>query len=190
MTDVLLYHHALGLTAGVHAIADRLRAAGHRVTTPDVFGGRTYGSLDEAMEVVDPNFDSLLDTAVDAAGGAATPLVCVGFSFGATAAQRVAQTRPGVVAAALFHAAAPPTAFSPDGWPAGVALQVHVAADDPWVELDEAEALVAAAGDLGELFVYPGSAHLFTDPTLDVHDPAIAEPAMERLLALLARLDA
>ena len=33
MTDIVLLHHAQGLTPGVHAFADELRAAGHQVTT-------------------------------------------------------------------------------------------------------------------------------------------------------------
>ena len=40
MAHVLLFHHIQGLTEGVVAFADELRAAGHEVTTPDLFGGR------------------------------------------------------------------------------------------------------------------------------------------------------
>lgn len=36
MTEVLLFHHAQGLTDRVLAFADDLRAAGHRVTVPDL----------------------------------------------------------------------------------------------------------------------------------------------------------
>lgn len=34
MTDVILLHHAQGLTDGVRAFAGQLRAAGHHVTVP------------------------------------------------------------------------------------------------------------------------------------------------------------
>src|SRR5437773_964554 len=50
MAEVLLFHHAQGLTPGVHAFADELRAAGHTVHTPDLFDGRTFGSIDHGME--------------------------------------------------------------------------------------------------------------------------------------------
>jgi len=49
MAEVLLFHHAQGLTPGIHAFADTLRAAGHRVHTPDLFDGRTFRSIDEGM---------------------------------------------------------------------------------------------------------------------------------------------
>lgn len=52
MAEVVLYHHALGLTAGVVAFADRLRGAGHTVHTPDLFDGRIFDSLEKGMGFV------------------------------------------------------------------------------------------------------------------------------------------
>ena len=49
MAEVLLFHHAQGQTAGFHAFADELRRAGHTVHTPDLFDGRTFGSIDEGV---------------------------------------------------------------------------------------------------------------------------------------------
>ena len=49
MTDVVLFHHAQGRTAGVESFAGRLRAAGHRVTVPDLYDGATFATLDEGM---------------------------------------------------------------------------------------------------------------------------------------------
>ena len=49
MTEIVLFHHIQGLTSGVHAFADRLRAAGHTVHTPDSFEGRTFASIDEGQ---------------------------------------------------------------------------------------------------------------------------------------------
>ena len=46
MTDVILFHHAQGLTAGVRAFADELRSAGHNVTVPDLYDGATWTPLD------------------------------------------------------------------------------------------------------------------------------------------------
>jgi dienelactone hydrolase len=39
MAEVLLFHHAQGLTSGVLAFADELQDAGHAVHTPDLFDG-------------------------------------------------------------------------------------------------------------------------------------------------------
>ena len=52
MAEVLVYHHAQGLTPGIHAFADELRSAGHTVHTPDMFDGRLFGSIDEGIEYV------------------------------------------------------------------------------------------------------------------------------------------
>jgi len=51
VAEVLLFHHAQGLTPGVRVFADQLRAAGHTVHNPDLFDGRTFGSIDEGMAV-------------------------------------------------------------------------------------------------------------------------------------------
>ena len=40
MAEIVLFHHAQGLTPGVTAFADELRQAGHIVHTPDLFDGR------------------------------------------------------------------------------------------------------------------------------------------------------
>src|SRR5260221_13812178 len=44
MAEVLLFHHAQGLTHGVRAFAEDLSAAGHTLHTPDLFDGRTFKS--------------------------------------------------------------------------------------------------------------------------------------------------
>lgn len=45
MTDVILFHHAHGLTEGVGQFADQLRAAGHHVAVPDLYDGATFESF-------------------------------------------------------------------------------------------------------------------------------------------------
>lgn len=58
MTDVLLYHHAQGLTDGVAAFAEELRTRGHHVPvqihgmdSDPIFAGE--GDLDAAKDLVD-----------------------------------------------------------------------------------------------------------------------------------------
>ncbi|WP_433607214.1 dienelactone hydrolase family protein [Dactylosporangium sp. CA-139114] len=46
MAEVVLFHHLLGLTGGVRAFADGLRANGHTVHTPDLFGGARPATLE------------------------------------------------------------------------------------------------------------------------------------------------
>ena len=49
MAEVVLFHHAQGLTSGVVEFADRLRPAGHTVHTPDLFDGHTFDTIEEGM---------------------------------------------------------------------------------------------------------------------------------------------
>ena len=49
MAEVVLFHHVQGLTPGMVAFADELRRAGHAVHTPDLFDGRTFGSIEDGM---------------------------------------------------------------------------------------------------------------------------------------------
>jgi dienelactone hydrolase len=68
-------------------------------------------------------------------------------------------------------------------------VQIHMMDADPWAEEDRpaAEALVEEAED-AELFLYPGSGHLFADPSLGDYDEAAAGLLKERTLALLERV--
>ena len=45
MTEIVLFHSALGLRPGVTAAADRLRAAGQTVHTPDYYDGEVFDDL-------------------------------------------------------------------------------------------------------------------------------------------------
>ena len=51
--NIMLFHSTYGLRPAVHRAADRLRAAGHEVWTPDLFEGRTFDTVEEGMEYKD-----------------------------------------------------------------------------------------------------------------------------------------
>ena len=53
--------------------------------------------------------------------------------------------------------------------------------------VDAARELVASVDD-GELFVYPGDVHLFTDSSLPSSDEAATARVVERVLGLLGRV--
>ncbi len=191
MTDVVLFHHVQGLTDGVRALADAIRAHGHAVYTPDLFHGRTYPSIEEGFAAVKAKGPGAADAWADeVVAGLPADLVYAGVSLGVMQAQRLAQTRPGARAAVLLEACVPPGEFG-DGWPAGVPVQVHGMEHDPFFglegDLDAARELVAAVDD-GEVFVYPGDVHLFTDSTLPSYDAGATALVVERALGLLARV--
>ncbi len=88
----------------------------------------------------------------------------------------------------LFHSCVPPSEFGTP-WPEAVPLQLHMMDADEWTAVDRpvAEALVAQIPN-AELFLYPGSAHLFADPSSgDYHEEA-ALLLKERALAFLHRI--
>ena len=131
MAGVLLFHHARGLTSGVVAFADDLRAAGHTVHTPDLYAGRTFQTGEEGVaHARELGFDTVTEAGVKAAEGLPAELVYAGFSLGVGPAQKLAQTRPGARGALLFHGGYEPTEFGPS-WPAEVPVQIHAMADDP-----------------------------------------------------------
>ena len=189
MTEIVLFHHAQGLTSGVVALADRLEAAGHTVHLPDVYDGATFATLDEGMANAQSiGFQKLLDDAVAAAETLPADVVYVGISLGVMPAQQLAQNKPGARAAILVGSAVPASEFGV--WPAGVPLQIHGTESDPIFvgegDIDAARDLVTESG--AELFLYPGDGHLFVDNSLPDYDERSTDLFLERTLALLERI--
>jgi dienelactone hydrolase len=195
MAEVVLFHHLQGLTDGVRAFAEELRAGGHTVHTPDLFDGQRPESIDDGAALVESIGDDVLSERADrAVAGLPEGLVYAGFSFGVVSAQRLAQTRPGARGALLYEACLPISgewAIGP--WPGGVPVQIHGMDKDPFFalegDIDAARELVETAGpELAELFVYPGDQHLFTDSSLPSYDPAAAALVVQRSQKLLDRV--
>jgi dienelactone hydrolase len=188
MADVVLFHHALGLTAGITAFADELRGSGHSVRTPDLFEGRTFGTIDDGMaHVQEIGFGEVLARGAAAVTGLPSALVYAGFSLGVLPAQMLAQTRAGARGALLYYACVPHTEFTPE-WPADVPVQIHGKESDPVFagegDLDAARAIVAAT-ERAALFLYPGEDHYFADSTLPTYDADAATLLLARSLTLL-----
>ncbi|WP_327002850.1 dienelactone hydrolase family protein [Dactylosporangium sp. NBC_01737] len=192
MAEVVLFHHAQGLTPGVVAFAEELRRAGHTVHTPDLFDGRTFGSIEEGMAYATGiGFPGeVLRRGAEAVAALPAGLVYAGFSLGVLPAQLLAQTRPGARGAVLCYSCVPVTEFGP-AWPADVPAQVHGMDADPFFvgegDIDAARDLVAQAKD-AELFLYPGDQHYFADSSLPSFDPEATALLIQRVLGLLARV--
>ncbi len=193
MAEVLLFHHAQGLTRGVRAFAGDLRAAGHTVHAPDLFDGRTFPSIEEGLAYIRGiGFDAMRERGVRVADALPAALVYAGFSFGVVPAQKLAQTRPGARGALLFYSCLPISgewAFGP--WPDGVPVQIHGMDNDPFFvgegDIVAAREIVEKAGD-AELFLYPGDQHYFADSSLPSYDAAAAALLTRRVLAFLDRV--
>jgi dienelactone hydrolase len=185
MTDVILFHHALGVTDGMTAFADRLRDGGHRVTVGDLFGGKTFEEIEDGVAYEEElGWDEMIGRSEAAIAPLPPGVVIGGFSLGAVYGQRLAQTREGTLGALFYHGAMPPTEFGT--WPAELPLQVHASEGDAWFDRGVGEQLASAAPD-GELFLYPGSGHLFTDSSWHEYDEASTRLVVDRTLGFLDR---
>ena len=187
MAEVLLFHHAHGLTAGVQALADEVRAEGHVVHTPDLYEGQTFDDLEDGLGYVQQvGFGTILERGVRAAERLPDELVYAGMSLGAMPAQKLAQTQPGAKGAVLLHSAVPASEFG-GAWPPDVPLQIHLMEEDEFAlegDLDAARELDDTV-ESATLFLYPGDRHLFTDSSLADYDERAATLVKQRVLAFL-----
>ncbi|MFI5099485.1 MAG: dienelactone hydrolase family protein [Actinomycetes bacterium] len=188
MTTIALFHSVLGVRQGVLEAAERLRQDGHDVLVPDIFEGRTFDDYQPAMTFAweELGHAELLRRSREAVAGLPDGFVSAGFSLGCVMAVHVALQRK--ASGVLMIAGAVPVSAFGDGsvWPAGLAAQSHSTIGDPWreqEEIDQAVRDVEAGGGTIELFDYPGSGHLFNDPTLpDEYDPDVTELFWSRAL--------
>jgi dienelactone hydrolase len=193
MAEVLLFHHAQGLTPGVSAFADHLRYAGHIVHTPDLLDGRTFQSIDDGLAYINEiGLDEMRERGVRLADELPFELVYAGFSFGVLSAQKLAQTRPGARGALLFYSCLPISgewSFGP--WPDGIPVQIHGMDEDPVFvgegDVDAAREIVEKVAD-ATLFLYPGDQHYFADSSLPSYNPEATALLTKRVLEFLNRV--
>jgi dienelactone hydrolase len=190
MAEVVLFHHAHGLTRGVHKFADALRRSGHVVHVPDLFEGRVFTTLAEGLDHVrEVGFEAFVARGRAAAAALPAPLVYMGFSLGVLPAQLLAQTRAGARGAILVSACVPSAEFGP--WPDELPVQVHAMDDDAIFngegDLDAARALVSSVSS-AHLYLYPGRHHLFADDSLPSFDAHASAQLTERTLTFLTQL--
>ncbi len=179
MATIVLFHSALGLTAGVRRFAAALGGDGDTVLTPDLFDGATFPTIEQGVKKRDAlGIVELMHRAAAAVEPCPADSIYAGFSMGAAAAQYLALSRPGARALVLMHAVLPLAALGASQWPS-VPVQLHASEADPWVDnLVVADFARTAAATV---FRYPGQSHLFTDPSQADHDAASAELLRQRV---------
>lgn len=188
MAEVLLNHHAQGLTDGVLALASTLRRAGHTVHTPDLFNENTFDTIDAGMAFIkQQGMEALADQAMSMADSLPQDLIYMGISFGVVPAQKLAQTRSGARGALLISACIPQEYVGP--WPDGLPAQIHGMDADPYFVDDgdlEAARELADQHPSVEVFLYPGKDHYFMDSSLASYDAKATEALTVRMLEFLA----
>ncbi|KDN86312.1 dienelactone hydrolase [Kitasatospora cheerisanensis KCTC 2395] len=192
MAEIVLFHSAYGLRPAVHRAADRLRAAGHTVHTPDLYEGRTFDELEEGMAYRDEvGNDELLRRAVTAVAPllpAENGLVYAGFSLGGSLAQNLALADEQARGLLLLHG----TSDLREDAATGIPVQLHVAEPDAFESEDWLNTwylLMTRAGADVEVHRYRGAGHLYTDPELPDHDAEATERTWAAALDFLAELD-
>ncbi|UWE08940.1 dienelactone hydrolase family protein [Actinacidiphila bryophytorum] len=168
---IVLFHSMYGLRPAVHEAADRLRAAGHEVQVPDLYGGRTTDDAEEGMRIKDEiGKDELLRRAVAAAAPYSEQgLVYAGFSLGGSVAQNLALGDERCRGLLLLHG----TSDIADDAATGIPVQLHVADPDPFESDDWLNAWylrMRKAGADVEVHRYRGAGHLYTDQGLPDYD--------------------
>ena len=189
MVHVVVLHHALGLTEGVREFAGRLRGPGREVLAPDLFGGRTFATVEEGVAHAETiGMGELIARGFAGVPAGPAPVLVVGVSLGVLPAQAIAQQRSGVIGAVLVSACLPHRSFE-ERWPRGVPVHVHASEDDPWFnqggDREAAEELVALSAD-ARSHLHPGDAHLFVDATLPDFDARATDAVVASVESMLA----
>ncbi|MDI2126205.1 dienelactone hydrolase family protein [Yinghuangia seranimata] len=190
MARIVLFHSVYGPRPAVHAAAERLRAAGHEVTVPDLYDGRVVDDIEEGFEIREEiGNEELLRRAVAAVAPLGRGLVYSGFSMGSSIAQTVALGDEYAAGLLMFHG----TSNLQDDAATEISVQLHVAEPDVYETDDWLNAwylrMLAAGADV-EVFRYQGAGHLYTDPDLPDYDAEAAERTWAVALAFLEELDA
>ncbi|MFH8793118.1 dienelactone hydrolase family protein [Streptomyces sp. NPDC017941] len=188
--NIMLFHSTYGLRPAVRAAADRLRAAGHEVWTPDLFEGRTFGTVEEGLAFKEElGTDELLKRAVLAAAPySERGLVYAGFSLGAATAQTLALGDDKARGLLLLHGTSD---IAENASVADLPVQLHVAEPDAFETDDWLSAWYLRMGRAGadvEIYRYPGAGHVYTDPDLDDYDAEAAEATWRTALGFLDSL--
>lgn len=173
MAEIVVFHSALGRRPAIGRFADHLHERGHTVHTPDLFDDEVFDDLDAGAAHRDAiGVPTLIGRAQEAVAGLTNELVYAGFSMGTAPAQLLAATRPGARGALLIQGALGMEDLGVGAWPAGLPMQLHVAADDPWFDRDDAlRAVEGIPDELLDYHEYPIDAHLFADSDWREHDP-------------------
>lgn len=181
MANVVWFHSVLGRRPVELAAADRLRDAGHRVWTPDLYEGATATTLDDGFAIMDDvTWDVLEARARAFLDDLPEDAVLGGFSMGSVVAQTMAPHRPGAAALVMLHGLVDP----PPGSRADLPTQLHVADPDSFAPPAAVERL-RAVGD-PQVFTYPGAGHFYTDESLPDHDADATALTWQRVLEFLA----
>lgn len=186
MATIVLFHSMLGLRSVELRAADRLRAAGHEVITPDLYAHRTASTLDEGFQLKDHRIGwaTIEQRAHQAVQNLPADTVLAGISMGAGVVSTLLSHRPDAAGVLLLHGLAPIPTTAREGLP----VQLHVADADEFAPPAEVSAWLDAATRTGadvQVFTYQQAGHFFTDPSLPDHNAQATTLTWHRVLDFL-----
>ncbi|MBV9026707.1 MAG: dienelactone hydrolase family protein [Streptomycetaceae bacterium] len=185
---VLLMHSAYGLRPPVLDAARTLERHGHRVIVPDLYYGTPVASPEGGLALRDRiGLPELLSRARRESQAMGARRVYAGFSLGAWLAQQLANNDPDAAGLLLLHGLSAPPGRPRDR---PLPVQLHLGSQDvshmPW--LRDWQVSVRRTGHLLQTYIYPDTAHLFTDTHHSDHSAAATAAAWQRSLSFLAAL--
>ena len=188
MAEILLFHHAQGLTEGLRFLCERVTAAGHTVHAPDMFDGAVFEHLDDgiafASKVGHDTIEARARAALHEHPHADTVM---GISLGVFPAQLLAQEFHGIRNCVLVCGGMSPCELRGE-WRHNVRLALHAAEPDDELPREEVDPLLAHAPH-ATVYRYRGTRHLFIDPSCKGYDADAADLFEERLLDWLDSAD-
>jgi dienelactone hydrolase len=185
MTSLILFHSVLGLRENERHFAERLRAAGHAVTLPDLYQGVATEEIEEGFAIkARIGWDVIGQRAREALDTTTHDAVLAGISMGAGVVAEVWASRPLAAGVLLLHGLATvPSTVRP-----GLPVQLHVGDADPFFPAPDVRAWQASAVAMGvavRVDRYPNAGHYFSDPTLPEYNETAAAQLWSRVLAFL-----
>ncbi|MFG1647478.1 dienelactone hydrolase family protein [Amycolatopsis sp. NPDC049252] len=184
MVNIVVFHSVLGLRPVELGAAERLRAAGHEVVTPDLYAGLTASTLEEGFALMDHvGWTAISARASEAVRDLPPSSVLLGVSMGCGVVQGVLPDRPAAAGVLLLHALGAIPASARGDLP----VQVHVADPDPIAPPAEVAAW-QAVNPAAEVFTYPGAGHFYTDAEGPEYDEDASTLTWRRVLEFLRTL--
>ena len=189
---LILLHAWWGLNRDVLARAEKLRAEGYEVVTPDLFGGRVASTIDEAKAQTagerenEDKLTKMVDGAVTDLAKKVDRLAIVGWSFGVWYAWKMGITHADKVGGlVLFYGIGPNEPDAPK-----TPVLAHYAEHDEYEDLSfarQVEKEMRAAGNDVKVELYPGTKHWFDEPSRPEYDKAASDLAWDRTRAFLRK---
>jgi len=190
---VIVLHAWWGLTPFFMRLCERLAEQGYTTLAPDLYGGVTAQTIEQAQQALDASDADYIRAAVLGSveqimalpGVQPGKLGVIGFSMGAAWAVRLSTARPEQVAAVVLFYGAEIGDFSS----AQAAYLGHFADPDEWEPIEwvrKMENDLRLAEREVVFHVYPGAGHwFFEDNRPDAFHPQAADLAWERTLDFL-----